>query len=201
MEQRTSWEANGHSTSREIPHLLWNLKVYYRGHKNQPLIPVLSQMNPVYSLLPDFCKFHSNIILPSSLRSHFPLHSVLPSPRPCSSFRNMLDFTSTAVSPHPVPQPGGLPLADCPRLLIQYIRSCPPHLELVSVFTLRRHHAVVTGTPLAVRTSNAKLMVFRYFDACCTFLRMCWSVSFEICHKNGQLLREICATCSLIMFY
>jgi hypothetical protein len=41
----------------------------------------------------------------------------------------------------PTPQPGGPPLAGCPRLLIQYISSYPPYLEGVSsVRNLRMLH-------------------------------------------------------------
>ena len=31
MEQSPSWEANQLSASQEIPHILWNPKVYYRS--------------------------------------------------------------------------------------------------------------------------------------------------------------------------
>ena len=45
------------------------------------------------------------------------------------------------------PQFGGPPLVDCPRLLIQNIRSYPPYLEAVSpIRNLRTRHAVETGT-------------------------------------------------------
>jgi hypothetical protein len=119
---------------------------------------------PLYS-----SKINSNIILPSIHRSsewslpftfsdehfvciHFPLSTsfkwIRPSPRPRVTFRNKLFFFLRwgVVSPSPNPQFGGPNPVGCPRLLIQYIRSCSPYFEAVSSnCNLKTSHAVVTG--------------------------------------------------------
>jgi hypothetical protein len=53
------------SNSEEIPHFLWKQKVHYYV-TSPPREAILSQMNPIHAL---YCKVHSNIILPSTLRS------------------------------------------------------------------------------------------------------------------------------------
>jgi hypothetical protein len=55
--------ANSHSTSQEIPCLLWNPSVHYHVHKRPQLVPMLSHMNAVHTVPSCFPKLHFNIIL------------------------------------------------------------------------------------------------------------------------------------------
>jgi hypothetical protein len=59
------------------------------------------------------------------------------------SFCKKLIFYGEELLPSdPTPPPGGPPFVGCPRLLVQYIRSYPPYLEVVSsVCNLRMRHA------------------------------------------------------------
>jgi hypothetical protein len=62
-------KADSRSGSQEIPSLLWNPKIHNSVHKRQQLELILSQMNPLYILLPYFFKIHFNIILLLTFRS------------------------------------------------------------------------------------------------------------------------------------
>jgi hypothetical protein len=70
MELSPPWEVASCAAHQELTNILWNQKVHCRVQKSPPLVPVLSQINPVRTI-------------PSSLRSifilSFHIHLGLPS--------------------------------------------------------------------------------------------------------------------------
>ena len=87
MEQSLSWDANRFSASQEIPRISWNPKVHYRIHTCSPPVPILSQLDLVHVLTPQFLKIHLNIILPSMPGSYKVVSFLQASPpKPCTWF-------------------------------------------------------------------------------------------------------------------
>jgi hypothetical protein len=73
MGPSPSWEAVNCAATQELPSVLWNPKPHHLVHKNPPLVPILSQIDPVHTTPSYLSKIHFNSFthlrlgLPSSL--------------------------------------------------------------------------------------------------------------------------------------
>jgi len=98
MQQRSSSEADSSSASQEIPCLLLNPR--FISVHNLPLVPIISQKNPVHTLPSYFFQIHFSIILPLMPRSSkcsFSLsHMLLDPPFHPPFFLSKADILSSA---------------------------------------------------------------------------------------------------------
>jgi hypothetical protein len=158
MEMSPSGEAANCAATQELPSILWwNPKLHYRVHKSPPLVPVLSQINPVHTTPSCLSKIQFNIKLYSdisfttvmserALNRLFTIHvqnlmSILLS-WGCLSKESIQVKGTCGISWQTSFFCGELLASSwrtipvgCVWLLIQYIRSYPQYLEAVSSST------------------------------------------------------------------
>jgi hypothetical protein len=48
--------------TQELPRIKWNPRVHYRFHRSPQLFHILSQTNPIHTILSHLSKIHLNII-------------------------------------------------------------------------------------------------------------------------------------------
>jgi hypothetical protein len=63
-ELSPSCEAANCAATLELASILWSPKVHHRVHKSPPLVPILSQINPIHTILHFLSKIHFNIVHP-----------------------------------------------------------------------------------------------------------------------------------------
>ena len=70
IQQNNSWEASSSSTSQQIQRILCNPKFHIHFHNSQPLVPIMSQFNPLHILSTGVLR--STLVLSPHLRRGLP---------------------------------------------------------------------------------------------------------------------------------
>jgi hypothetical protein len=111
-ELSPSCEAANCAATQELPSNLQNPKVHYRVHKSPPLVPILSQIDPVHTIPSYLTMIHFNIVHPPTS-----FQRISPCPRLLVNFRNKIIFYGEELlAPRPTPKLEDNPLSavrDC----------------------------------------------------------------------------------------
>jgi hypothetical protein len=95
-ELSPSWGTAKCAATQELTGILWHTNVQYRVHKNTPLVPIISHINPIHTIPSYLSKIHFNTVhlpttcfpsglfpsdvptnIPSPIRATCPAHLIL----------------------------------------------------------------------------------------------------------------------------
>jgi hypothetical protein len=94
MEPSPSWETSSCLATQEFLNILLNPIFQYRVHMGPPLVPILSQPNPIHTTPSYFSKIYFNII--------FPLRLDLPSGAPTKTvYASFMKYVWMTKTPNP----------------------------------------------------------------------------------------------------